>query len=115
MTADEPAEEPASEPAAEPGTESTVRPTLAPGQVLTTPEELGSFGTGLVEQERAGTLGATPNHACPVDPPVLGRAEYLIGDEVVPVLVAVDEPSDVVLAIADETCEVLVEGPFYAP
>ena len=115
--ADEPMEEPepadvaAEEPAAEGGTGP--RPVLVPGQVLTTPEELGSYGTGLVEQQRAGTLPATPNHACPIDS-VLGRAEYQPDDAaVVPVLVAVDEPAGVVLAFEDEACTFVAEGPLY--
>lgn len=117
--AEEPAEEPADEPAEEPADEpatgvSLPRPEVTPGQVLTTPEELGSYGTDLLEQQSDGTLGATPNHACPIDD-VLGRAEYQVGDEIVPILVAVDEPNGIVLAFADETCEAVAEGPLYLP
>lgn len=120
--ADEPASEPAEEPASEqadeqadePAAATQERPSLEPGQVLTTPEELGSFGTGLLEQRDAGTLPPSPNHACPIDD-VLGRSEYLADGMVVPVLVAVDEPAGVVLAFADETCEFVVEGPLYRP
>ncbi|MFP5489173.1 MAG: hypothetical protein ACLGHQ_12810 [Acidimicrobiia bacterium] len=114
-----PAEEPAAEPAEEPAEEPSVaeageRPVLTPGQVLTTPQELGSFGTDLLEQVRAGNLGPTPNHACPVDN-VLGEAEYLVGDEVVPVLVAVDEPAGIVLAFDEDDCGFVVDGPLYQP
>lgn len=87
---------------------------LEPGQVLTTPAELGSFGTGLLEQVAAGTLGPTPNHACPVDN-VLGEAVYQFGDEIVPVLVAVDEPAAIVLAIDADDCTFVVDGPLYLP
>ena len=113
--ADEPAAAPAEEPAAEePAVDAGTRPALEPGQPLTSPEELGSFGTELLEAQQAGTLGATPNHACPVDD-VLGSAEYVVDGVPVPVLVAVDEPAGVVLAFADDTCEPVAEGPIYLP
>jgi hypothetical protein len=113
--ADESAEDAAEQPAQEPATDwRAERPTLEPGQPLTTPEELGSFGTDLLEEQQAGTLGATPNHACPVDD-VLGRAEYVVDGVVVPVLVAVDEPAGIALAVADGTCDPVAEGPLYLP
>lgn len=90
------------------------RPELEPGQILTTPEQLGSFGTELLELERAGTLGSTPNHACPIDG-VLSRAEYQLADTVVPILVAVDEAASTVRAVDADTCEVVAEGPLYQP
>lgn len=129
VPAEEPAEEPAAEMAdseepaadAQAGTETnqmavTVgeRPILVPGQVLTTPEELGSFGTGLLEQLRAGTLPPTPNTRCPF-PDVLGGAVFLVDGVDTPVLVGVDEALGVVTAYVAETCEVLVGGPLYLP
>jgi hypothetical protein len=122
--ADQPAEEPAEEPADEPADEPASgpdegsgagfgeRPDLVADQVLTTPEELGSFGTGLFEQQQTGAI-TTPNTACPIEN-VLGRAQYL-GDSgtIVEILVAVDEPAEIVLAFEDGTCEFLLFGPLY--
>lgn len=90
------------------------RPILVPGQVLTTPEELGSYGTGLLEQLRAGTLPPTPNTRCPF-PDVLGSAVFLVDGVDTPVLVGVDETLGVVTAYVAETCEVLMGGPLYQP
>ena len=110
--AEEPADQPAEEPASGPDSDGAVRPVLVPGQVLTTPEELGSFGTELLEADRAGEL-TTPNAACPIEN-VLGRARYLdVDGSVLDVLVAVDEPAAIVLAFKDDTCEFLVTGPLY--
>lgn len=117
--ADEPASEPAEEPAEEPadGGAGAERPELTPDQVLTTPEEVGSFGTGLLEQQLDGTLPPTPNHSCPIDN-VLGRADYRPADAVdaaTTLLIAVDEPAEIVLGFDDESCELVVEGPLYLP
>lgn len=111
--AEEPAEEPADEPAAA-ATESGPRPVLVPDQVLATPEELGSFGTGLLEQAESGTLPPTPNHSCPVEN-VLGRTDYLVDGAVTTLLVAVDEPALLVLGVDEDSCEFVVDGPLYLP
>lgn len=119
---DEPAEEPAEEPSAEPGYDGgeaaeapptgVERPDLVPDQLLTTPAEVGSFGTGLLEQLRSGGL-TTPNYACPIED-VLGRAEYLDPlDGVIEILVAVDEPAGLVLGYRDDTCDLVVVGPVF--
>lgn len=114
--AEEPAEEPAAEPLEEPAAEPAERygpmPTLLDGQVLTSAEELGAFGTALWQQLVAGELGPTPNHACPIDD-VLGRASYDSADGSYSVLVAVDEGTATVSAFDDESCAFVGEGPLY--
>lgn len=113
--ADAPAEEPASEPGNDGGQQAPAgeeRPDLVPDQLLTTPAEVGSFGTGLLEQLRSGGL-TTPNYACPIED-VLGRAEYLDPlDGVIEILVAVDEPARLVLGYRDDTCDLVVVGPVF--
>jgi hypothetical protein len=116
--AEEPAEEPAAEPLEEPAAEPNERygpmPTLVDGQVLTSAEELGAYGTALWQQLVARELGPTPNHACPIDD-VLGRASYESADGSYSVLVAVDEGTATVSAFDDETCAFVGEGPLYQP
>jgi hypothetical protein len=104
-----PAEPAADDAVATPGLS---RPQIDATQPLTTPAELGSYGTHLLELEQAGQLPPTPNTKCP-QPGVLGSTQYLFDDLPVDVLVAVDDIARTTTAIDPATCRVLVVGPLF--
>lgn len=115
--AEAPAQEPAS--AAEDevasdssGTIPAARPVIDPTQPLSTPAELGSYGTYLVELRQAGQLPPTPNTKCS-QPGILGSTRYLFDDEPFEVLVAVDDTARTTTAIDPDTCRELVVGPLF--
>jgi hypothetical protein len=110
------AEDAAAEPAAEPAQPTTgVRPVIDPDAPVSTPEELGSYGTYLVELLAAGELPPTPNTSCATDtsPGVIGRTQYLVDGQPTEVLVEVDDVVGRVVAIDPDTCAPLVVGPLY--
>ena len=119
-TADQPAAAtaaPAEEPAAESDmSDMTVgdaaRPEIDPTQPLTTPAELGSYGSYLVELQQAGQLPPTPNTRC-AQPGILSATQYVIDGVPVDVLVAVDDIARSTTAIDPDTCASLVVGPLY--
>jgi len=113
-SADQAAGEPASEPADEPADDgiNTARPVIDPDQPLSTPAELGSFGTYLVELETSGTLGPTPNTACPQQV-ILAETQYVFDGVPIDVLVAIDDRLRTVTAIDPDTCDALVVGPLF--
>ncbi|MGA1050773.1 MAG: hypothetical protein ACO3WU_00615 [Ilumatobacteraceae bacterium] len=110
----------ATEEAASESTESMVvedalepRPVVELGEVLTTPEELGSVGSALLAMAEAGSLPPTPNTSCPV-PGVLGRATYRLGESELDVLVAVEVEAGTVSAYDADTCGLVVSGPLFS-
>lgn len=109
---DEPADEPAAEPADEPADSDTVAPVIEPTQPLTTPTELGAYGTYLLGLQAVENLPPTPNTACPQQV-ILGISEYVFDGVPIDVLVAVDEQERSVSAIDPDTCETLVVGPLF--
>lgn len=120
--ADEPADEPADaeEPASEPAdTGDTGLPPVVLGQVLTTPEELGSYGNLLIGLRDRGELPPTPLHSCAEFTNALGRVEYL--DALQPdappldLLLDVREDQGYVVAFDPEACVPVVDGPLREP
>jgi hypothetical protein len=88
------------------------RPDIDFDQPVTNENELGSFGTHLLELEAAGELGSTPNTRC-TQPRILGETQYVFDGDPTPVLVAVDTELGIVAAIDPATCAVVVEGPLF--
>lgn len=89
-----------------------LRPDIDFDQPVTNENELGSFGTHLLELEELGELGSTPNTRC-TQPRILGETQYVFDGVATPVLVAVDTELRSVIAIDPATCTVLVEGPLF--
>lgn len=88
------------------------RPEIDPAQPLSTPAELGAYGTYLVELQRAGQLPPTPNTKC-LQPGIMGSTRYLFDNVSVEVLVAVDETTRTTTAIDPDTCRELLVGPLF--
>lgn len=116
--ADEPAGAPAEKPASEAAADSdmsdagSARPVIDPDQPLTTPAELGAYGSYLVELQQSGELPPTPNTKCS-QPGILGRTQYLFDNVPVDVLIAVDDTARSTTAIDPDTCGELVVGPLF--
>ncbi len=91
---------------------AAVRPMIDPSQPLATPDELGSFGTYLLELEASGDLPSTPNTACPQQE-ILGVTQYLFDGLPTDILVAVDSNDGTVTGVDPDTCEALVVGPLF--
>lgn len=88
------------------------RPQIDPAQPLTTPAELGAYGSYLVELQRAGQLPPTPNTKCS-QVGIMGSTQYLFDNVSVEVLVAVDETTRTTTAIDPDTCRELLVGPLF--
>lgn len=88
------------------------RPEIDPAQPLSTPAELGAYGTYLVELQQAGQLPPTPNTKC-LQPGIMGSTRYLFDNVSVEVLVAVDETTRTTTAIDPDTCRELLVGPLF--
>ena len=88
------------------------RPDIDPDQPLTTEDELGAYGTHLLEIEASGELGSTPNTRCPQQR-ILDETQYVFDGVPTAILVAVDTELRIVLGIDPVTCAVLVEGPLF--
>jgi hypothetical protein len=88
------------------------RPIIDPSLPLATPDELGSFGTYLLELEAGGDLPATPNTDCPQQE-ILGSTQYLFDGLPTDILVAVDTTDGTVTGVDPDTCEALVVGPLF--
>lgn len=74
--------------------------------------ELGAAGTELLAREAAGTLGATPETRCVLDPyDELSFGRYQVGDDVRDVLVAVDRTTSQTAAFDADTCELVALSP----
>ena len=74
--------------------------------------ELGAAGTELLAREAAGTLGATPETRCELDPyDELSFGRYQVGDDVRDVLVAVDRTTLQTAAYDADTCEIVALSP----
>ncbi len=116
--ADEPAGAPAEEPASEAAADSdmsdagSVRPVIDPDQPLTTPAELGAYGSYLVELQQSGQLPPTPNTKC-AQPGILGSTQYVFDDVPVDVLIAVDDVARSTTAIDPDTCNEIMVGPLF--
>jgi hypothetical protein len=111
IAAEEPASEPAEEPAAEEGaTGSRIDPQAhLDGEPITTPEQLGAVGRHLLDLIEQRQLPPTPEHSCPIGD-VLADGTY-VADAPIEIYIAVDTEAQQVLAIATETCVVVVETP----
>ena len=110
----EPASDPAvaaAEPAAD--SEANVLPSgIDPTKPLTTSDELGAFGSYLIDLRVARALPATPESRCPQQV-ILGSTQYILDGLTLDVLVAVDEQQRTVTAIDPDTCVALVVGPLF--
>jgi hypothetical protein len=108
----------ASEEAADAGGEagSTMAPAASPTfdaeRPIVDEFELGAAGADLLAREAAGTLGATPETRCDLDPyDELSFGQYQLDGDVRDVVIAVDRTSFRTAAYDADTCELVAESP----
>jgi hypothetical protein len=85
-------------------------PATLPDEPIGTPAELARVGAALLALEARGELPSTPNTACEVTD-ILGATRYLFDGVPTEVLVAIVRDDSRVLALAPDTCEVLLDVP----
>jgi anti-sigma factor RsiW len=87
-------------------------PPFDPERPIADELELAAVGTELLAREAAGTLGATPETRCDLDPfDELSFGRYQTGGDVREVLVAVDRTTLQTAAYDADTCELVASSP----